>query len=75
MHEGMAMTTTRHDVEQAAHLLGEEERWDRWMKCGVHDWHALPQTESGEHYCPTCLAFWTADGAIKNVPTQPRTRQ
>ena len=71
----MAMTTTRHDVEQAADLLGEEERWDRWMKCGVHDWHALPQTESGEHYCPTCLAFWTTDGAIKNVPTQPRTRQ
>ena len=66
---------TRHEIEQTAHLLSDEERWDIWMHCGVHNWQTLPTTDSGEHYCPNCCTIWTADGAIKNVPTQPTTRR
>ena len=54
--------TTRNEVEQAGHV---------WMKCGVHNWQALPQTDSGEHYCPNCDTIWTPDGAIHNVPSPP----
>jgi hypothetical protein len=66
---------TRHELEKAARALSDEERWDIWMHCGVHNWQTLPVTESGEHYCPNCRTIWTADGAIKNVPTQPPTRR
>ncbi len=66
---------TRDEIENAAHVLSDEERWDIWMQCGVHTWQSLPLTESGEHYCPNCCTIWTADGAIKNVPTQPTTRR
>ncbi len=38
---------TRHEIEEAAHVLSDEERWDIWMQCGVHHWQALPRTESG----------------------------
>ena len=61
---------TREEIEKAAHVLGDS-RWTLWMKCGVHDWPALPQTDSGEHYCPTCCTLWTVDGAIRNVPALP----
>ena len=64
---------TREEVEQAAQVLGAD-RWNVWMQCGVHTWETLPRTESGEHYCQKCCTIWTADGAIKNVPTQPTTR-
>ena len=70
VHERTAMTT-RQEIEKAAHPLSDEERWDIWMQCGVHNWETLPRTESGEHYCPNCFTIWTAEGAIKNVPTQP----
>ena len=63
---------TRSEVEKAAHLLGEE-RWKVWMNCGVHDWRRLPETDSGEHYCPKCWTLWTSDGAILHVPDQPST--
>jgi len=65
---------TRSEVEKAAHLL-DEERWKVWMNCGVHDWRALPETDSGEHYCPTCWTLWTSDGAILHVPAQPPTKK
>ena len=61
---------TREEVEKAAHSLGDE-RWSVWMKCFIHTWQALPQTESGEHYCPDCCTLWTSNGAIQNVPTRP----
>ena len=63
---------TRDEVEKAAHVLGDG-RWNVWIKCGVHNWQALPQTDSGEHYCPHCCTIWTPDGAIRNVPTKPAT--
>jgi hypothetical protein len=34
------------DVEKAAQILGDD-RWNVWMKCGIHNWHLLPQTASG----------------------------
>lgn len=61
---------TRDEVEKAADVLGDD-RWNVWMKCGIHKWQALPQTDSGEHYCPNCCTIWTPDGAIKNVPAKP----
>jgi hypothetical protein len=67
--------TTRDEIEKAARVLGDDKRWDIWMRCGVHNWQALPTTEAGERYCPNCCAIWTPDGAIKNVPTQPPTRR
>ena len=66
---------TRDEIEKTARVLGDEERWEIWMQCGVHHWQTLPQTVSGEHYCPNCCTIWTVDGAIKNVPTQPTKRQ
>ena len=27
------------------------------MKCGVHSWQALPQTDSCEHYCPPLAQY------------------
>jgi hypothetical protein len=66
---------TRHEIEKVASALSDQERWDIWMHCGVHNWQSLPCTASGEHYCPNCCTMWTADGAIKNVPTQPQTRR
>ena len=53
--------STRFEVEKAAHVLGDD-RWNVWMKCGVHNWQALPRTDSGEHYCENCCTIWTADG-------------
>ena len=64
---------TRDEVEKAAHVLGDD-RWNVWMKCGVHNWRALPRTDSGEHYCENCYAMWTPDGAIQNIPERPATR-
>ncbi len=58
---------TIDEVKKAADALGAD-RWMIWMKCGLHDWGALPQTDSGEHYCPQCYTLWTADGAIKSIP-------
>jgi len=69
---GLSMTT-RDEVEKAAHVLGDD-RWNVWMKCFVHTWQALPQTDSGEHYCPNCYTIWTTDGAIQNVPERPSTK-
>ena len=63
---------TPDEVEKAAHVLGDD-RWNVWMKCFVHTWQALPQTDSGEHYWPNCCTMWTADGAIQNVPLKPAT--
>jgi hypothetical protein len=62
---------TRYEVEKAAQVLGDD-RWKVWMNCGVHNWQALPQTDSGEHFCENCCALWTQDGAIQNVPERPR---
>jgi hypothetical protein len=70
----MPSMTSRLDVEKASHVLGDA-RWDVWMKCGAHQWQALPQTDSGEHYCPQCYTLWTADGAIQNVPEPPDPTQ
>src|ERR1700681_1137781 len=53
---------THDEGEKTARVLGDE-RWDISMQCGVHNWQALPRTESGEHYCPNCCTIWTADGA------------
>ena len=58
---------TIDEVKTAADVLGGD-RWKIWMKCGLHDWQALPQTDSDEYYCPQCYTLWTADGAIKNIP-------
>jgi hypothetical protein len=69
---GEAMRT-RHEIETAANSMSAEERWRMFLLCGVHNWQTLPTTETGEHYCPNCCTIWTADGAIKNVPTQPPT--
>jgi hypothetical protein len=66
--------TTRLEIEKASHVLGDD-RWGAWMKCGVHKWQALPQTDSGEHYCPNCCTIWTPDGAIHNVPDPPDPKQ
>jgi hypothetical protein len=63
---------TRAEVEKAAHSLGDR-RWNVWVNCGVHDWRALPETDSGERYCPNCWTLWTSDGAILNVPAMPGT--
>ena len=64
---------TRNEVEKAAQSLGDR-RWNVWMKCGVHDWRALPQTDSGEYYCPECWTLWTTDGAILHVPFMPTAK-
>jgi hypothetical protein len=61
---------TRLEIERASHALGDD-RWRVWMNCGVHDWRTLPQTDSGEPYCPKCFTLWTADGAIQNIPDAP----
>lgn len=66
---------TRHEIEKTSHMLSDEERWDIWMQCGAHQWKALPRMDNGEYYCPNCCTFWTTDGAIKNMPTQPTTRR
>ncbi len=66
---------TRQEIEKTAHALSDQERWDIWMQCGIHNWKALPRTITGEHYCPNCCTIWTAEGAIKNMPTQPTTRR
>ena len=58
---------TIDEVKTAADVLGGD-RWKIWMKCGLHYWQALPQTDSDEYYCPQCYTLWTADGAIKNIP-------
>jgi hypothetical protein len=58
----------RRNRKNGARSRGDE-RWDIWMQCGVHKWQTLPRAESGEHYCPNCCTIWTADGAIKNVPS------
>jgi hypothetical protein len=63
----------RQEIEQTARVLRRAERWDIWMQCGVHNWQALPRTESGEHYCPNCCTIWTTDGTIQNVPRKPGT--
>jgi hypothetical protein len=65
---------TREEVEQGAENLGDD-RWNVWMRCFIHTWQALPQTDSGEHYCPDCCTIWTADGAIQNVPMKPASRR
>jgi hypothetical protein len=65
------MAMTRDEVEQAGRALGDA-RWNIWMQCGLHNWRALPRTDSDEHYCPNCYTIWTADGAIHNVPQQPK---
>ena len=62
---------TFHEVETAARALGDT-RWDKWTKCGVHNWQTLPQTESGEHYCPNCCTIRTHAGTILNRPERPR---
>ena len=54
-------------VKKAADVLGVD-RWKVWIKCGLHDWETLPQTDSDEHYCPQCYTLWTPDGTIKNIP-------
>lgn len=63
---------TIDEVTQAADALGAD-RWKIWMKCGLHDWRALPQTDSHGRYCPQCYTVWTADRAIKNVPDRHLT--
>jgi hypothetical protein len=65
---------TRLEIENESHVLGDD-RWRAWMKCGVHNWQTLPQTDSGEHYCPDCCTLWTADGAIQNIPDPPDPKQ
>jgi hypothetical protein len=70
--ERIAMRT-RDEVENAAHLFGDD-RWTVWMKCGVHNWQTLPQTDSGDHYCPNCFTMRTHAGAILNVPVKPATQ-
>jgi hypothetical protein len=65
--------TTRVEVQQASDRLGDV-RWSAWMQCGLHNWQALPQTDSGEHYCPNCYTIWSPDGAIHNVPTTPEAK-
>ncbi len=61
---------TLDEVKKAADVLGDD-RWKIWMKCDVHNWKALPQTDSGEHYCSQCCTLWTPDGAILNIPERP----
>ena len=73
-HANVRSMKTRSEVEKAAHLLGDE-RWKIWVNCGIHDWRALPETDSGEHYCPKCWTLWTSDGAILHVPDQPPTKK
>ena len=63
---------TRDEVEKAAHVLGDD-RWNVWMKCGAHNWQVLPQTDSGEHYCPNCCTIRTHAGAILNTPERRST--
>jgi hypothetical protein len=73
LRDGISVRT-RNEVEKASHVIGDD-RWNVWMKCGVHNWQALPQTDSGEHYCPNCCTIWTTDGAIQNVPMKPATQR
>ena len=60
-----------YEVEKSAQALGDN-RWDKWTKCGVHYWQTLPQTDSGDHYCPNCCTIWTHAGAILNRPEHHR---
>jgi hypothetical protein len=62
---------TRHEVEQAAHMLGEN-RHAVWLNCGIHNWQALPTTDTGDHYCENCCTLWSSAGAVLNPPERPR---
>ena len=62
---------TRYEVEKAAHQFSTQERWSQWLRCGVHNWRALPKTDSGEHYCTECCTLWTPEGAVINEPERP----
>ena len=81
----MRLTRTeaqRKLLHMAAGLFALLLRFMTWRQAALmaiaaffFNWQALPRTDSGEHYCPNCCTLWTADGAIKNVPTQPLTRR
>jgi hypothetical protein len=60
---------TRDEVEKRSQSLGDR-RWNVWVNCGVHEMRALPEAESGEHYCPIC---WTLYKTITPVGS-PRVR-
>ena|SRR5258708_4926874 len=63
---------TRHEIEQIAQAFGDD-RYSLWIECGQHDWPALPlTTDTGEHYCLLCGAFFSVDGALLNQPRAVR---
>ncbi len=62
---------TLQEIEKAARMMNDGERWAIWNGCGAHRWTTLRQVVSGERYCPDCCTIWTPDGAIDNAPVRP----
>jgi hypothetical protein len=44
------------------------------MKCGVHSWQALPQTDSCEHYCPPLAQYGRVMARFRTSPWLIRSR-
>ena len=57
---------TREDVENSAKQFPANERYEQWLRCGVHDLTVLPLTDSGERYCPNCCGLWSPQGEMLN---------
>jgi len=60
---------THYHIEKMAHDLADT-RHELWIKCGAHNWAALPTTQdTGEHYCITCLTLFSSRGenSVKHV--------
>ena len=65
----------RYHVEKMARDLAAT-RHELWVKCGTHNWSALPTTlDTGEHYCITCLTLFSSTGEPLNVPHRPPVRR
>jgi hypothetical protein len=65
----------RYHIDKMAKDLAAT-RHELWVKCGAHNWSALPTTQdTGEHYCITCLTLFSTTGEPLNVPErQPKRR-
>ena len=65
----------RYQIEKMANDLADT-RHELWVKCGTHNWPALPTTrDTGEHYCITCLTLFSSKGEPLNAPPPAATRR
>ena len=60
---------TTEEFTRIAASVSDDDRWQRWTSdCVPHDWRALPQTETGERYCPRCMMLFSVAGTVLNPP-------